>query len=104
MLLQFDPTVIYGMGARYTGKIYKENLLEDNAYNTYIHKGLPPTPIAMPSEASIQAAMHPELSDYYYFVAKGDGRHQFSKTLTEHNAAVQMYKAEKMRMFLNGTR
>jgi UPF0755 protein len=97
MLLQFDPTVIYGMGSRYTGKIYKENLLEDNVYNTYIHKGLPPTPIAMPSEASIEAATHPQLNDYYYFVAKGDGSHYFSKTLPEHNAAVQQYKIEKAR-------
>lgn len=89
MLLQIDPTVIYGMGDRYTGKIYKENLLDNNPYNTYIHKGLPPTPIAMPSLASIQAAMHPDVHDYFYFVAKGDGSHQFSKTLPEHHTAVK---------------
>lgn len=89
MLLQIDPTVIYGMGDRYLGKIHKENLLEDTPYNTYIHKGLPPTPIAMPGQASLLAAMHPDPNDYYYFVAKGDGSHQFSKTLPEHNAAVQ---------------
>lgn len=89
MLLQIDPTVIYGMGERYTGKIHKENLLEDNAYNTYVHKGLPPTPIAMPSYASLEAATHPDNHDYYYFVAKGNGSHQFSKTLSEHNDAVQ---------------
>jgi UPF0755 protein len=88
MLLQFDPTVIYGLGSRYDGKIHKENLLEDTAYNTYVHKGLPPTPIAMPSMASIQAALHPEDNDYFYFVAKGDGSHQFSKTLPEHHEAV----------------
>ncbi|RDI46016.1 endolytic transglycosylase MltG [Aquicella lusitana] len=88
MPLQFDPTVIYGMGDRYAGKIHKENLQEDTAYNTYVHKGLPPTPIAMPSLVSIEAAMHPQQNDYYYFVAKGDGSHQFSRTLDEHNTAV----------------
>ncbi|TAK77463.1 MAG: endolytic transglycosylase MltG [Gammaproteobacteria bacterium] len=89
MLLQCDPTVIYGMGSRYDGKIHKANLLENTPYNTYLHKGLPPTPIAMPSMASITAALHPQQNDYYYFVAKGDGSHQFSKTLKEHNAAVK---------------
>jgi UPF0755 protein len=89
MLLQFDPTVIYGMGERYTGKIHKENLLEDTAYNTYVHKGLPPTPIAMPGMSSLDAALHPQNNDYYYFVAKGDGSHQFSRTLPEHNDAVK---------------
>lgn len=89
MLLQIDPTVIYGMGDRYTGKIHRENLLEDNVYNTYKYKGLPPTPIAMPSLASLMAALHPDTHDYYYFVAKGDGSHQFSKTLPEHNTAVK---------------
>lgn len=88
MLLQFDPTVIYGMGERYNGKIQKENLAEDTAYNTYVHKGLPPTPIAMPSMMSIEAALHPQVNDYYYFVARGDGSHQFSKSLSEHNVAV----------------
>jgi UPF0755 protein len=87
MLLQFDPTVIYGMGERYTGKIYKNNLTEDTAYNTYLHKGLPPTPIAMPSDASVEAALHPQENDYFYFVARGYGSHQFSKTLVEHKAA-----------------
>lgn len=91
MLLQIDPTIIYGMGDRYLGKINKENLVEDTIYNTYIHKGLPPTPIAMPSEASLMAAVHPQVHDYYYFVTKGDGSHQFSKTLPEHNAAVQKF-------------
>lgn len=88
MLLQIDPTVIYGLGSRYDGKIRKENLTEDTVYNTYVHKGLPPTPIAMPSLDSIMAAMHPQNHDYYYFVARGDGSHQFSKTLVEHNQAV----------------
>lgn len=89
MLLQFDPTVIYGLGSRYDGKLHKVNLLEDTAYNTYVHKGLPPTPISMPSMQSIKAALHPQVNDYLYFVAKGDGSHQFSKTLDEHNNAVR---------------
>ncbi|MFZ2314068.1 MAG: endolytic transglycosylase MltG [Gammaproteobacteria bacterium] len=89
MLLQIDPTVIYGMGSLYLGKIHRENLLADTPYNTYVHKGLPPTPIAMPSMASIQAALHPMLHDFYYFVAKGDGSHQFSATLPEHHQAVE---------------
>ena len=89
MLLQFDPTVIYGLGERYNGKIHKKDLLENTAYNTYIHKGLPPTPIAMPGLASLRAATQPEKNDYYYFVAKGDGSHQFSKTLSDHHAAVK---------------
>ncbi|MBV9575419.1 MAG: endolytic transglycosylase MltG, partial [Gammaproteobacteria bacterium] len=93
MLLQFDPTVIYGLGTRYNGKIHKQDLLENTAYNTYVHRGLPPTPIAMPGLASLQAATHPDTNDYIYFVAKGDGSHQFSKTLSEHNAAVK--KANK---------
>jgi UPF0755 protein len=89
MLLQIDPTVIYGMGTRYTGKIHKEDLQTDTPYNTYLHKGLPPTPIAMPGLASINAAMQPQIHDYYYFVATGQGgAHQFSKTLPEHNTAV----------------
>lgn len=89
MLLQFDPTVIYGLSNRYVGKIHKQDLLENTPYNTYIHRGLPPTPIAMPSLASLQAAVHPDKNDYFYFVAKGDGSHQFSKTLSEHHAAVK---------------
>jgi UPF0755 protein len=88
MLIQFDPTVIYGLGLRYNGKIHKQDLLENNPYNTYVHKGLPPTPIAMPGMISINAALHPENTDYLYFVARGDKSHQFSKTLNEHQAAV----------------
>ena len=92
MLLQFDPTVIYGMGASYTGKIFKSDLTTDTPYNTYLHKGLPPTPIAMPSESSLMAVLHPAHHDYLYFVAKGDGSHRFSKTLEEHNQAVSLYR------------
>lgn len=88
MALQFDPTVIYGLGARYTGSIRKEDLLDHNPYNTYVKRGLPPTPIAIPSLDSINAALHPKDTAYYYFVANGDGSHQFSKTLEEHTQAV----------------
>lgn len=88
MPLQFDPTVIYGLGDRYDGKIHKENLAEDTPYNTYVHKGLPPTPIAMPGLRSIQAALHPDKNNYLYFVARGDGSHQFSETLVAHHLAV----------------
>lgn len=88
MLLQFDPTVIYGMGDKYQGKIRKEDLTTNTPYNTYVNKGLPPTPIAMPSYDSIKAALHPQVSNYLYFVAKGDGSHQFSETLLEHHEAV----------------
>jgi UPF0755 protein len=90
MLLQFDPTVIYGLGARFDGVIHKEDLIQDSPYNTYIHKGLPPTPIAMPSFDSIKAVTHPDKNDYIYFVASNKGgAHQFSKTLQEHHAAVE---------------
>jgi UPF0755 protein len=89
MLLQFDPTVIYGAGLQYNGIIHKSDLQKNNPYNTYIHKGLPPTPIAMPGIDAIYAAMHPAVNDYLYFVAKGkSGTHQFSRTLREHKAAV----------------
>lgn len=88
MLLQFDPSVIYGLGQNYDGKIHKQNLMIDSAYNTYLHKGLPPTPIAIPSQFSIDAAVHPKKHDYFYFVARGDGTHQFSKSLIEHNKAI----------------
>lgn len=101
MLLQIDPTVIYGLGNRYDGKIHKENLQEDTVYNTYLHKGLPPTPIAMPSLDAILAAIHPQSHDYYYFVAKGDGSHQFSKTLIEHNEAVTTTQFKQHQSYLN---
>jgi UPF0755 protein len=91
MLLQIDPTVIYGLGGQYTGKLRKNDLRVDSPYNTYLYAGLPPTPIAMPGAASIQAALHPTVGEQLYFVAKGDGGHQFSKTLAEHNQAVKTY-------------
>lgn len=99
MLLQVDPTVIYGLGSRYDGKIHKSNLLENTPYNTYLHKGLPPTPIAMPSMSAINAALHPAENDYLYFVAKGDGSHQFSKSLVEHQAAVAESSAQRQHEF-----
>lgn len=93
MLLQIDPTVIYAMGATYKGKLHKEDLLFKNPYNTYLNKGLPPSPIAMPNFQSIKAIMHPEHHDFYYYVAKGDGTHQFSKTLRQHELAIMHAKS-----------
>jgi UPF0755 protein len=92
MLLQTDPTVIYGMGASYTGTIHKVDLTTDTPYNTYTRPGLPPTPIAMPGKLSIEAALHPASGDALYFVAKGDGTHVFSATLDEHNHNVACYQ------------
>jgi UPF0755 protein len=95
MKLQTDPTVIYGMGERYDGNIRRRDLREDTPYNTYVHKGLPPTPICMPGRDAIYAAVHPAAGDTLYFVAKGDGAHQFSATLREHNRAVRKYQLKR---------
>jgi UPF0755 protein len=95
MRLQTDPTVIYGLGTAFDGNITRKHLLTDTPYNTYTRGGLPPTPIGMPGEASLQAAAHPDDGDTLYFVATGenDGTHVFSRTLEEHNAAVAAYIA-----------
>jgi UPF0755 protein len=92
MRLQTDPTVIYGLGERFDGNLRKVDLQTDTPYNTYTRAGLPPTPIAMPSEAAIQAALNPARTDALYFVARGDGTHVFSSTLEAHNRAVNRYQ------------
>ena len=91
MRLQTDPTVIYGMGDKYTGNITRKDLETPTPYNTYVITGLPPSPIAMPSEASLQAAAHPAKTPYLYFVADGKGGHTFSTNLENHNKAVRVY-------------
>ncbi len=91
MRLQTDPTVIYGLGERFDGNLRKGDLQTDTVYNTYTRAGLPPTPIAMPSFASMMAAVQPSGTKAFYFVARGDGTSQFSVTLAEHNAAVRRF-------------
>ncbi len=92
MLLQTDPTVIYGLGTDFDGNLHKSDLRINHPWNTYVHVGLPPTPIAMPGKAALQAAVNPAQSKALYFVAKGDGSSEFSNTLEEHNAAVHKYQ------------
>lgn len=92
MLLQTDPTVIYGLGERFDGNIRKRDLQGDTPYNTYVRTGLPPTPIALPGLASLAAALNPAASDALYFVARGDGSSHFSTSLPEHNRAVDKYQ------------
>ncbi len=92
MRLQSDPTVIYGLGAKFDGNLHKRDLVTDSAYNTYTRAGLPPTPIAMPGLASIYAALHPAKTKDLYFVAKGNGTHQFSQTLAEQIRAIRRYQ------------
>lgn len=92
MRLQIDPTVIYALGSAYQGKLTTQDLLVNSPYNTYLHKGLPPTAIAFPSTSSVQAALHPTLSDALYYVASGkNGSHIFSATLRQHDAAIDKY-------------
>jgi UPF0755 protein len=92
MLLQTDPTVIYGVGQGFDGNLRKKDLLTDNPYNTYTRGGLTPTPIALPGRDALQAALHPAQTDALYFVARGDGSSHFSSSLNEHNRAVNEYQ------------
>ena len=92
MLLQTDPTVIYGLGDKFDGNLRKRDLLADTPWNTYTRAGLPPTPIAMPGKAALLAAVQPEATRALYFVAKGDGSSHFSASLEEHNRAVNRFQ------------
>ena len=95
MRLQTDPTVIYGMGERFDGNLRKRDLQEDTAYNTYQRAGLPPTPIALPGRAAIEASLHPAQGNDLYFVARGDGSSEFSSNLDDHNRAVDKYQRRR---------
>jgi len=95
MRLQSDPTVIYGMGELYQGNIRKKDLRTKTAYNTYRINGLPPTPICLPSQSAIEAVVHPAKTQALYFVGKGDGTHQFSNSLKQHNRAVYQYQKKR---------
>jgi UPF0755 protein len=92
MPLQTDPTVIYGLGAAFDGRLRKRDLLADTPFNSYTRGGLPPTPIALPGLASLRAAVRPDATQALYFVARGDGSSVFSASLAEHNRAVNQYQ------------
>ncbi|MGH8518069.1 MAG: endolytic transglycosylase MltG [Panacagrimonas sp.] len=92
MRLQTDPTVIYGIMDRFDGNLRKADLLADGPYNTYVRAGLPPTPICLPGRAAIEAALHPAAGTELFFVSRGDGSHQFSTTVEEHDAAVRQFQ------------
>ncbi|GAB7023543.1 endolytic transglycosylase MltG [Salidesulfovibrio brasiliensis] len=105
MLIQADPTIIYGLGPAFDGNIRKKHLTDgDNPYNTYVHPGLPPGPICSPGLDSIEAAVRPEEHRFFYFVAKGDGSHYFSKSLKEHNRAVHKYQLRRNRATYRSTK
>lgn len=95
MPLQMDPTVIYALGDKYKGTLAHKDLSVDSPYNSYKNRGLPPTPIAMVGKEAIDAAAHPQLSNYLYFVARGDGTHQFSQTYEDHKQAINQYRRKK---------
>jgi UPF0755 protein len=92
MRLQTDPTVIYGLGAKFDGNLRVSDLRRPTPWNTYVIRGLPPTPIAMPGRDALHAALHPEDTDAIFFVSRGDGTHEFTETLAEHNRAVKKYQ------------
>jgi UPF0755 protein len=96
MLLQTDPTIIYGLGKKFDGNLRKKDLLADQEYNTYTRRGLPPTPIAMPGLPSIQAVLNPAKTDALYFVSKGNGESHFSSNLADHNRAVSKYQKRRI--------
>lgn len=105
MLIQCDPTIIYGLGPDFDGNIRKKHIIDgSNPYNTYVIRGLPPGPICSPGLESLLAARHPEEHAYLYFVAKGDGSHHFSKTLAEHNEAVATYQLRRNRKTYRSTK
>ena len=95
MRLQSDPTVIYGLGTSFDGNLRKRDLEADTPYNTYTREGLPPTPIALPGQASLEAAVNPPKTDFLYFVSRGDGSSEFSANLFDHNRAVARFQAPK---------
>ena len=96
MRLQTDPTVIYGLGSNFNGNLRRRHLEDaNNIFNTYRHPGLPPTPIALPGLAAIHAAVQPAAGSELYFVARGDGSHQFSDTLEQHTQAVKNYQLKR---------
>ena len=99
MRLQSDPTVIYGMGKNYKGNISAKDLDEETLFNTYQIAALPPTPIALPGKAAIEAVLNPKENGMLYFVAKGDGSHVFSTNLNDHNSAVKQYQLNRKKSY-----
>jgi UPF0755 protein len=97
MPLQTDPSVIYGLGQNFEGRLHKRDLLHDTPYNTYTRAGLPPTPISLPGRAALEAVLNPDLSKALYFVARGDGTSEFSETLADHNRAVDRFQRSTAR-------